>query len=120
MTTPSSLLAFSPEVAAARSAGTPIVALESTIITHGLPRPQNLETARLVEAEVRQAGAVPATIAAMDGCLRIGLTDTELERLAASDDVAKLSRADLAVRLSEGRMGATTVAATMIAADLAG
>ena len=114
------LLAFAPEVAAARAAGAPVVALESTIITHGMPYPQNLETARLVEAEVRAAGAVPATIAVMGGRIRIGLTDAELDALAQSPGAMKLSRADLAVCLARGATGATTVAATMIAAHLAG
>ncbi len=113
-------LAFSPEVAHARAEGRPIVALESTIVTHGLPRPQNLETARLVEAEIRQAGAVPATIAVMEGRLHIGLTEAGLTRLARAEGAAKLSRADLAACLAGGGLGATTVAATMIAANLAG
>lgn len=113
-------LSFSPEVAAAQANGGPIVALESTIITHGMPFPQNLETARRVEAEVRAAGATPATIAIMAGRIHIGLDDATLERLARTPDAMKLSRADLAVCLTSGRTGATTVAATMIAAHLAG
>ena len=113
-------LAFAPDVAEARAAGAPIVALESTIITHGMPYPQNLETARRVEAEVRGAGAVPATIAVIKGRLHIGLAAAELEALAQARDVMKLSRADLAACLAAGRTGATTVAATMIAARLAG
>lgn len=112
-------LTFSPEVAEARASGTPIVALESTIITHGMPYPQNLDTARQVEAEVREAGAVPATIAIMDGRIQIGLTETELEVLAQAKDVSKLSRADLAACLAMGGVGATTVAATMICAAMA-
>ena len=114
------LLTYSPEVAAARSAGRPIVALESTIITHGMPFPQNVETARQVEAEVRAAGAVPATIAIMAGRIHIGLTDAELDSLGQAKGVAKLSRADLAACLATGGVGATTVAATMICAHLAG
>ncbi len=114
------LLTFAPEVARARAEGAAIVALESTIITHGMPFPQNVETARAVEAEVRRAGAVPATIAVMAGRLHIGLTDTELDRLGQAQGVMKLSRADLAVCLASGRTGATTVAATMICARLAG
>lgn len=110
------LIRLSPEVAKAKRNGAPIVALESTIITHGMPYPQNVETARLVEAEVRGAGAVPATIAIMDGAIRVGLTGAELEALAQATDVAKLSRADLAVCLAQGGVGATTVAATMICA----
>jgi pseudouridylate synthase len=113
-------LAFSPEVAAARASGTAIVALESTIITHGMPFPQNLETAQRVEAEVRAAGACPATIAVMGGRLHIGLDGPALDTLARTPDAMKLSRADLAVCLAAGRTGATTVAATMIAAHLAG
>ena len=113
-------LAFSAEVTQARRTGAPVVALESTIITHGMPFPQNLETARRVEAEVRAAGAVPATIAVMAGRLHVGLEPAELEGLASATGVMKLSRADLAPCLATGRTGATTVAATMIAADLAG
>ena len=111
---------FSSEVRAARGQGLPLVALESTIITHGMPWPQNVETARRVEAEVRAAGAVPATVAVLDGRLHVGLTEAELEALGRAEGVAKLSRADLAVCLATGRTGATTVAATMIAAHLAG
>lgn len=110
----------SPEVETAKEAGQPIVALESTIITHGMPYPQNLDVARQVEGDVRAAGAVPATIAVIAGNLHVGLTDAELEALATARDVAKLSRADMAVCMAEGRTGATTVAATMIAAHLAG
>ncbi|MBF9031515.1 pseudouridine-5-phosphate glycosidase [Rhodobacterales bacterium HKCCE3408] len=108
------------EVADAMAAGKPIVALESTIITHGMPWPQNLETARAVEEEVRAAGAVPATIAVMGGKIRVGLDDADLEALAQSKDVWKLSRADLPAALAQGVTGATTVAATMICAHLAG
>ncbi len=111
---------LAPEVAAAKADGRPVVALESTIITHGMPWPQNLETARRVEAEVRAAGAVPATIAVIGGTLHAGLTETQLEALAKAQDVAKLSRADLAACLATGGTGATTVAATMIGARLAG
>jgi len=113
-------LTLSPEVTAAKAAGQPIVALESTIITHGMPWPQNVETARLVEAEVRTHGAVPATIAVIDGALHIGLTDAQLDALGQATDVAKLSRADMAACIATGGTGATTVAATMIAANLAG
>lgn len=113
-------LTFSAEVAEARRTGAPIVALESTIITHGMPFPQNLETARRVEAEVRAAGAVPATIAVMAGRLHVGLDEDRLENLARAVEVMKLSRADLAACLAQGCTGATTVAATMIAAHLAG
>lgn len=113
-------LTFAPEVRAALDAGQPVVALESTIITHGMPFPQNLKTARAVEAEVRAHGAVPATIAVMDGQIHIGLTPAELERLAQAENVMKVSRADIAVCLARGAYGATTVAATMICAALAG
>ena len=113
-------LTFSPEVAEASAAGAPIVALESTIITHGMPFPQNLETARRVEDAVRAAGAVPATIAVMGGAIHAGLDAATLETLARTPDALKLSRADLAACLAAGRTGATTVAATMICAHLAG
>ena len=113
-------LSFSPEVAEALQSKRPIVALESTIITHGMPFPQNLETARLVEDEVRNSGAVPATIAVLNGQLHIGLSDPDLEALAQAKNVAKLSRADMAACIASGGNGATTVAATMIAAKLAG
>ncbi|MFO1173973.1 MAG: pseudouridine-5'-phosphate glycosidase [Paracoccaceae bacterium] len=113
-------ICLSAEVAAARAEGRAIVALESTIITHGMPWPQNLETARLVEAEVRAHGAVPATIAVLDGQLHAGLEAGELDRLARATGVMKLSRGDLAACMAAGRTGATTVAATMIGARLAG
>ncbi|WP_172295114.1 pseudouridine-5'-phosphate glycosidase [Pseudoruegeria sp. HB172150] len=113
-------LHFSPEVSDAKAKNAPIVALESTIITHGMPYPQNVETARLVEDDIRAAGATPATIAILDGRLHIGLTPGQLETLAQAQNVLKLSRADLAVALATGRTGATTVAATMIAAHAAG
>ncbi|MFZ5961687.1 pseudouridine-5'-phosphate glycosidase [Thalassococcus sp. BH17M4-6] len=111
---------LSPDVALALSENRPVVALESTIITHGMPWPQNLEVARRIEATVRAEGAEPATIAVVDGRLCIGLEDTQLEALAQARGVAKLSRADMAVCMAEGRTGATTVAATMIAARMAG
>ncbi|MGP9804326.1 pseudouridine-5'-phosphate glycosidase [Paracoccus sp. NSM] len=115
-------LTYSPDVAEALAAGRPVVALESTIITHGMPWPQNLEMARKVEATIREGGAVPATIAVMGGQIHIGLTDETLTALAQTppDQAMKLSRADLAVCVASGRTGATTVAATMICADLAG
>ncbi|MCZ4254961.1 pseudouridine-5'-phosphate glycosidase [Sulfitobacter sp. G21635-S1] len=113
-------LILSAEVARARDKGAPIVALESTIITHGMPHPQNLEVARQVEDDIRGAGAVPATIAVIEGQLHIGLEPEQLEALAKATNVAKLSRADLAVCIARGGTGATTVAATMIAAHLAG
>lgn len=110
----------SAAVKTARADGVPLVALESTIITHGMPYPQNVETARLVEADVRSAGAVPATIAVMDGVLHIGLEDDALDALGQAKNVAKLSRADIAACIATGGTGATTVAATMIAARIAG
>lgn len=110
----------SAAVAKALDAGHPVVALESTIVTHGMPWPQNLEVARRVEATIREAGATPATIAVMDGELRIGLEEDQLEQLAQARQVAKLSRADMAVCMARGGTGSTTVAATMIAARLAG
>ena len=119
-TTPPNAVAFSREVAEAKANGTALVALESTIITHGMPFPGNLDMARSVERIIRDAGAVPATIAVIDGILHIGLEDHELEALAKTDNAMKLSRADLAFAISERRTGATTVAATMIAAARAG
>ena len=113
-------LQFSPEVQAARAAGKPVVALESTIISHGMPYPQNVQTAREVEQVIRAAGAVPATIALIDGKICVGLTDTQLERLGNAGDALKVSRRDLAYALAEKKLGATTVAATMICAALAG
>lgn len=113
-------LVYSAEVSAARAAGTPIVALESTIITHGMPYPQNVEVARQVETDIRTAGATPATIAVLAGRLHIGLDPEQLTKLATSSGVAKLSRADLAAQLALGGTGATTVAATMIAAHHVG
>lgn len=113
-------LIFSPEVEQARAQGHAIVALESTIITHGMPYPQNEEVAQQVEADVRAAGAVPTTIAVLDGALHIGLDAAQLSTLAQAKGVAKLSRADMAVCIATGGTGATTVAATMIAARLAG
>ncbi len=112
-------LSFSREVSEARQTGAPLVALESTIITHGMPWPDNLETARLVEDEVRASGAVPATIAVLDGVIHIGLDPDQLEKLAQGKDAAKLSRADLAACIARGGVGATTVAATMICANIA-
>jgi pseudouridine-5'-phosphate glycosidase len=118
--TPDLPLLLSTEVAAAKTADHALVALESTIITHGMPYPQNLEVARQVEDDIRGAGATPATIAVLDGTLHIGLEPEQLEALARARSVAKLSRADLAACLATGGTGATTVAATMIAARLAG
>ncbi len=113
-------LLYSPEVAAARTAGKPIVALESTIISHGMPYPQNMTMAHEVEQVIRDAGAVPATIAIIDGKICIGLTTEQLELLATSPDAMKVSRRDLPFVISTRRLGATTVAATMICAQMAG
>jgi pseudouridine-5'-phosphate glycosidase len=113
-------LQFSPEVQGARAAGKPVVALESTIISHGMPYPQNVQTAREVEQVIRDAGAVPATIALIDGRICVGLADDQLELLGQSKDAIKVSRRDLAYVLSQKKLGATTVAATMICAKLAG
>ena len=110
----------SPEVAQALKSGQPIVALESTIISHGLPRPSNLEVAREVEEIVRAHGAVPATIAILDGIVHIGLTDEQLVEIANRDDIAKASSRDLAVIAATGKSAATTVAATAHLAVLAG
>lgn len=113
-------LVISAEVAAALAAGRPVVALETTIVSHGMPWPENLETAMAVEDEVRRAGALPAAIAVSGGTIHVGLDREALEDLAKSKDVLKLSRADLAYGVVAGKKGATTVAATMIAAQLAG
>jgi pseudouridine-5'-phosphate glycosidase len=115
-------LAFtpSPEVAKALDAGQPIVALESTIISHGLPRPSNLQVAREVEEIVRSHGATPATIAILDGKVLIGLTDDQLVEIANRDDIAKASSRDLAIIAATGKSAATTVAATAHLAVLAG
>ena len=110
----------SPEVAAALAEGAAVVALESTIVTHGLPWPRNLEVARAVEAAVRDQGAVPATIALLGGRIQVGLDAAQLEGLARATGIAKLSRADLAAQMALGGDGSTTVAATMICARLAG
>lgn len=117
---PENLLEYLPEIATALAEKRAVVALESTIITHGMPYPRNLETARAVEAIVRAEGAVPATIALMDGRIRIGLDDAALDRLVAAPDVVKTSRRDLAAVLARKAVGGTTVAATMIAAARAG
>ena len=109
-----------PAVQDALAAGKPVVALESTIITHGMPYPDNSRMAGDVEAIIIAEGAVPATIAIVDGRLKIGLSAQEREALAQVKGAMKLSRADLAFALSEGRTGGTTVAATMLAAHLAG
>ncbi len=113
-------LQIAPEVANALAAGEPVVALESTIITHGLPAPDNRQAALAIEATVREAGAVPATIAVLAGRIHVGLGTPELDRLICAKQPRKLSRADLAVCLSQRQSGSTTVAATLICAQLAG
>jgi pseudouridine-5'-phosphate glycosidase len=114
------LLDVRPEVAAALRDGRPVVALESTLIAHGLPRPLNLETARQAEAAVRQEGAVPATIAVLRGVPTVGLGDAELEELSRSESVQKASGRDLAAAVARRATAATTVAATMVLAHRAG
>ena len=111
---------FSPEVSAALEAKRPIVALESTIISHGLPRPRNLEVAVEVEKIVRDSGATPATIALIDGVIHLGLESNELDRIANDSEVVKASTRDLAVIISKKLSAATTVAATAHIAHLAG
>ncbi|SNY94251.1 pseudouridine-5'-phosphate glycosidase [Cohaesibacter sp. ES.047] len=113
-------IVFGSEVDAARKEGKPIVALESTIITHGMPFPENVATALEVEQIIRDEGACPATIAILDGTIHVGLSREDIEALAERDDIMKLSRADLAYALVAGKSGSTTVAATMICAAQAG
>jgi pseudouridine-5'-phosphate glycosidase len=114
------MLQVAQEVSAALAEGRPVVALESTIIAHGLPRPDNLAVARRIEEAVRAEGAVPATVAVLDGALRVGLDDAALEQIASRDDVGKLGVRDLGPALVRGGAGATTVASTAHAAALAG
>ena len=111
---------LSSQILSALQANRPAVALESTVITHGLPRPQNLELARAMEQIVRENGATPATIALLDGQVHVGLTDAELERLANLDNVRKVSRRDFATAILKKECGGTTVAGTMFAAHNAG
>lgn len=116
----SDFIDIAPEVAEALAAGKPVVALESTIISHGMPYPQNLETAQAVEQDVRDNGAVPATIAVIGGRCKIGLSPEELEYFAKGTDILKLSRRDIPYCIAKKRDGATTVSATMILAEKAG
>jgi len=111
---------IAPEVAEALASGKPVVALESTIISHGMPYPQNLETAQAVEQDVRDNGAIPATIAVIGGRCKIGLSPEELEYFAKGTDILKLSRRDIPYCIAKKRDGATTVSATMILAEKAG
>lgn len=113
-------LKISNEVRRALDANKPVVALESTIITHGMPYPENVHTARDVEEVVREAGGVPATIALLDGTIRIGLTGAELERLGQAKNSVKISRRDIAAAIVQKKTGGTTVAGTMICAAKAG
>ena len=114
------MLQLAPEVADALGAGRPAVALESTIVAHGLPRPDNLRIAREIEAAVRSRGATPATIALVDGVVRVGLDDAALEAIALGEDVRKCSARDLPVAVAKGMSGATTVAATAAVAARVG
>lgn len=111
---------YSDEVKKAMEEGKPVVALESTIISHGMPYPQNIETAKACEEIIRENGAVPATTAIIGGKIKIGLSDEELEFMATSKDIIKASRRDFAYIVSQGLNGATTVASTIIASRLAG
>ena len=113
-------LNIAPEVASAISARRPVVALESTVIAHGLPRPQNLETAHRLQEVVREAGAVPATIAIIGGKLTVGISDDEIELLAGESDIRKISTRDVSVAVAQGWDGATTVASTTWIAHRAG
>lgn len=113
-------MVISSDVARAINFGSPLVALESTVITHGLPYPQNLELARDMEQQVRENGAVPATIALIDGEIRVGLSDSEVASLAVEKSVLKVSRRDFATAIVKRKSGGTTVAGTMFAAQLAG
>ena len=113
-------LDIAPEVQKALDEGRPVVALESTIISHGMPYPQNVETALNVEKIIRENGAVPATIAILDGKMKVGLNEEELERMCKGEGIGKVSRRDLATYLATGMPGATTVTTTMIIAHMAG
>ncbi len=113
-------LAIHPQVRSALDARQPVVALESTLISHGLPRPRNLEVARALEATVHESGAVPATIAILSGQITVGLTDHQLSYLAGAEKVRKCSRRDLPIAVGHGEDAATTVAATMLVAHMAG
>ena len=114
------LLNIAPEIANALSENRPVVALESTVIAHGLPRPQNLQTAQRLQAIVREAGAVPATIGVIDGKLNVGLTDDQIDVLALRDNIKKISTRDIPLAVAEGWNGATTVASTAWIAHRAG
>ena len=113
-------LSVTPEIQAALAEGRPVVALESTILSHGMPYPENLEFSHKVEEIIRAEGAIPATTAIIGGKLKVGLNSEELELMCRAENVGKVSRRDVAVYLSEGLTGATTVATTMMIAELAG
>jgi pseudouridine-5'-phosphate glycosidase len=120
MSTDPALLCVAPEVEGALRSHRPVVALETTLVTHGLPRPQGFETALVLEAEVLAAGAVPATIGVLDGAVRVGLSRDELQRLADARDVAKCNPGNLAAQVASGRPGSTTVASTVFVAARCG
>lgn len=120
MKTSNPYLDIKKDVLEALQSNKPVVALESTIISHGMPYPQNVEMAKKVESIIREEGAVPATIAIMNGKIKIGLTDEDLETFAKSKEVAKVSRRDMAHIIASKTLGATTVASTMICAEMAG
>ena len=113
-------LSITPEISKMIEKGRPVVALESTILSHGMPYPENIEFSKKVEVVVREHGAVPATTAIIDGKLKVGLSAAELEMMCAAEGVAKISRRDIAVCVTSGKAGATTVASTMIIAAMAG
>src|SRR5215831_2201229 len=116
----SSYIRMAEEVQAALEEQRPVVALESTVIAHGLPYPANIEVSQAMEATIRNEGAIPATVGIHDGKIVIGLSQDEIERLGTAPDVLKVSRRDLAVALATNRLGATTVAGTMLCASMAG
>ena len=120
MLTKTNYYRFSPDVAKARQLKSPLVALETTVVTHGLPYPQNLNLARDMEAKVKQYGAVPATIAVLDGKIQVGLSDAQLESLIYGKNLRKISRRDFAPAIARSESGGTTVAGTLIAAHAAG
>ena len=113
-------LVFSEEVSDAIRSGSPVVALESNVITHGLAYPENAATAKKVEGAVRAGGAIPATIGIADGRILVGMTDADIERFASTPGIPKVSSRDMPVVLAQGGMGATTVASSLVAAELAG
>jgi pseudouridine-5'-phosphate glycosidase len=113
------LLKFSPEVLEALNSGKPVVALESTVISHGLPYPENVATAKKIEAAVRKGGAIPATIGIENGQFIIGMTDGDIDRFASTKGIPKVSSRDIPIILAQGGMGATTVASSIVAAELA-